>query len=199
MKQKIGTKNPASDQIISKLESSERCRNCFKSLFVLKLKQFIIIHNCVLGLNEEKTEKDLNTEHFGPILERFTSSLNVMVPLTWTMPICSLWREGWLRTRSPALSLATNLRTWEKQRDRERDCKTDEKLAGSCSQRVKVSQHENRREQNPHILSDEGNVSPHNEVWETQQKKAWKTLDFAQLCCLFPSSIHSKETHGEEI
>lgn len=39
-----------------------------------------------------------------------------MVPLTCTMPICSLCREGWLRTRRPALSLDTNLRTWEKQR-----------------------------------------------------------------------------------
>lgn len=55
-----------------------------------------------------------------------TSSMKVMVPLTCTMPICSLCREGWLRTRRPALSLDTNLRTWEKQRedgDRERRSK----------------------------------------------------------------------------
>lgn len=46
--------------------------------------------------------------------------MKVMVPLTCTMPICSLCREGWLRTRRPALSMDTNLRTWEKQRrDRE--------------------------------------------------------------------------------
>lgn len=51
--------------------------------------------------------------------------MKVMVPLTCTMPICSLCREGWLRTRRPALSLDTNLRTWEKQRG-DGDCERQE-------------------------------------------------------------------------
>lgn len=36
-----------------------------------------------------------------------------MVPLTWTMPTCSLWRDGWLRILSPALFWRTNLRSRE--------------------------------------------------------------------------------------
>lgn len=50
-------------------------------------------------------------------LQSITSSMKVMVPLTCTTPIWSLCREGWLRTRRPALSLDTNLRTWEKQKE----------------------------------------------------------------------------------
>lgn len=68
--------------------------------------------------------------------------MKVMVPLTCTMPICSLCREGWLRTRRPALSLDTNLRTWEKQRgdgDRERQ---EQRIKRRRKKRQEVQQEE---------------------------------------------------------
>lgn len=143
----------------------------------------MIIHNYVHWLKEEKTEKDLNREHFGPILERFTSSMNVMVPLTWTMPICSLCREGWLRTRSPALSLATNLRTWEKQRG---ETETVRQMRRWQEAAVREQGFTAQREQNPHILSDK-RKSVHSMSCETfSSKETERYLILRRCVACFP-------------
>lgn len=50
------------------------------------------------------------------------------------------------------------------------------------------------REQNPHILSDERNVSPSNELWDIQQQRAGKTFDFCAVVACFPVQYTVKNT-----
>lgn len=118
--------------------------------------------------------------------------MNVMVPLTWTMPICSLCREGWLRTRSPALSLATNLRTWEKQRGRDGESETDEKMAGSCIQRARI--HSRERTEPAHPVRREKRQSIQ---WAVRHSaaKSRKDIWFLRSCvACFPVQYTVKNT-----